>query len=133
MTHTIQQVANEPIILIKIFSPFDAHNETSEILHEIIEMVYPMPGLTYLIYNVLELKLGFSDMVMGMAAALRSNVPGVEELKTKARMVVVGAGDLIKFAAKSAKQVQYGGLNVELFDTSEEALAFAREQLAKTS
>jgi hypothetical protein len=47
------------------------------------------------------------------------------------RIAAVSRSELIKLAARSASQQQYGGWKVMIFDTYEEALAHARKDLGQ--
>jgi hypothetical protein len=47
------------------------------------------------------------------------------------RIAAVSRNELIKFAARSASQRQYGSWQISIFDTYEEALAHVREDLVQ--
>jgi hypothetical protein len=130
VAYTIEQEPGEAIFVIKLSNPFDFQREPAQIITELYQLSAGTPGTSYVIYDVRDLKVNFSDLVIGLAASFRSNMPELDELKTRYRMIAVGASDLVKLGVSSARQLQYGGANIELFDAPDEALAFAREQLS---
>jgi hypothetical protein len=47
--------------------------------------------------------------------------------------VIVGSGEMVRFGIQAFEQEQYGGLKFPLFASVDEALKYAREQIANGS
>jgi hypothetical protein len=128
MAFTIEQLPGEPIWIITYEEPIDFKNDPVGVKSYLGEATADCPGVFYSVHDARDITVKFSDVVMGLAAAFRTSNFKLDA--SRGRMLVVGAEKLIRLAAESAKQVQYGGVHIEIFDTMEEALAYAREQLA---
>ena len=131
MPYTVEQLPGEAIIRVVFTNPVDFQHDIDDLLAQLLDIAKDIPGSrAYVIYDVRGFKIGFSELVMALAAALR---PSKSDLAwdTRIRGAVVGATGLLKLGFESAKQAQYGGINFEPFNTFEEAVAFAREQIAQ--
>ncbi len=127
MPVTVQKMADENIILVAYESPYKV-SETTESMEVIQQIVEQAVGVTYLIVDLSRLNMTFSDMVQGLAAST-SGRQGWSVKDPRTRMVVVGANKLIEFGVKAVNQTQYGGINIPLFDTMDEALAYVRAEI----
>lgn len=125
MTHTVERLPDEPILIITYETPFDFHIEPGQILEAMADIIIDSDQAVFAIHDTSNLSLSFSDVVTGMAGAFK-NVRG-QELSPRARILVVGGGTLLNLAVRSARQIQYGGLDVELFDSLDDALDYARQ------
>lgn len=130
MAYTIQQ-PGKSILVVKIHNPFDPQNDPLQIMRDIGKLISHIDGPFYTVYDVRELSVTFADIVNGLASSFRSKIPELDVLKARGKMVFVGAGQLIELAAKGAERLQPEQPGIKVFDTVDEALAFAREQLAK--
>jgi len=83
----------------------------------------------WVIHNTTHLKLDFGTLVSGLAALTMDGPEGYNDPRLRA--AVISSSELVKLAARSASQRQYGGWKVMIFDTYEEALAHAREDLVR--
>lgn len=129
----ITQPPNRSIIVVRIFNPFDPQHDLIHIMQDIGKLLGHITGVFYIIYDVRELTLTFPDVVKGLANAFRSTIPERDALKERGRMIVVGAGQIVDLAVKGAQRLQPEQPGVKLCDTMEEAMNYAREQLAKTT
>ena len=131
MAYTITQVPRESIIIVRILTPFNPQLDPIQIMHDIGKLINHITGTFYTIYDVRELTITFPEVVKGLASSFRSNIPELPVLRARGKMIIVGAGQLIELAAKSAQRLQPEQEGIKLFGTVEEAQAHAREQLAK--
>ncbi len=83
----------------------------------------------WVIHNTSKLTLDFSTVVMALVTLTRDGPEGFDD--PRLRIAAVSSSELVKLAARSASQKQYGGWQVAIFDTYEQALAHAREDLAQ--
>ncbi|MBZ0310044.1 MAG: hypothetical protein K8I82_28545 [Anaerolineae bacterium] len=127
MPVTAQKLTDENIIVVSYESPYRVEDtiESVETIHQIVEEA---TDVIYLIVDLTRLNMGFSDMVQGLAAST-SGKQGWSLKDPRTRLVVVGANKLIEFGVKAVNQTQYGGVNIPLFDTLDEALTYVRKQV----
>jgi hypothetical protein len=83
----------------------------------------------WVIHNTSKLKINFSSLFMALVTLTREGPEGFDD--SRLRIAAVSNSEMIKMAARSASQRRYGGWQVFIFDTYEEALAHAREDLAQ--
>ncbi len=83
----------------------------------------------YLIIDLTNVKVSFSDIVMSMATLTKSSRAVLRHPNLK-QIVVVTTFELFSLAAKALKQAQYGGLEAQVFPTLDEALAYVRQSIA---
>jgi hypothetical protein len=127
MPYTIEQLPGEPIILATYTNPLNFAQDFRQARDEIYALSKTIPGSTvYLIHNARDLRVSVNDLYSGIVAVFKP-----EELKRErdARLhaIGVGAGSVVEFGVDVIKQTRFGGIEIELFETFEEALAYARE------
>ncbi|MBN1312231.1 MAG: hypothetical protein JXB30_12500 [Anaerolineae bacterium] len=83
----------------------------------------------WVIHNTSKLNLDFGTLVSSLVTLTKEGPEGFDD--PRLRVAAVSGNELVKLAARSASQRQYGGWQVMIFDTYEEALAHAREDLAR--
>jgi hypothetical protein len=74
-------------------------------------------------------QISFSDLVVMLPKVTLEDSPLSLRDKRFIDLVVVPESGLARLGAESLRQLQYGGRGVKMFDTVEEAIAYAREQL----
>jgi hypothetical protein len=106
----------ERILYSTYLPPFEAEADSQTSLKAILDFAKTMNGLFFVVTDVRQIDLSFSDLVLGMST--------MRELAMNVQMqiVAIGSGDMLKFAADAARQKQYGQHNVVLVATPEEAL-----------
>ncbi len=130
MTVTTRRIPNEQIIVVTISNPFTAGDPTTG-NRETARLLDENKGPVYRIEDLSSLDLPFSVLVQGMAEATHRSSEGSLNDPRAPRLIMVGSKPNHQMIVDSLKQAQYGGLNVPLFATVEEALAHARAELKK--
>jgi len=130
MTYQVQQLDGKPIWVSNYHEPYDPSMDAHAVDLEMQSLTADVPGKLYFIADMRAIDVEFSDIVSGLAEAFKS---GVETFYTNPRVTIltVGTSDLIKMATEAAKQAQYGGVDIKVFPTVEEAVACAEEMIAK--
>ncbi len=129
MTVKIEQLSEEPIILYTYSNPYKANEEIQAVIDGATELTAGIPGTVYAIHDVHNVKVSFSELVSSMGTAIKSFRELKPDFLERTKTILVGTSSLLKLAADSFNQVQYGELSVELFDTVNEALAYARGEI----
>jgi hypothetical protein len=89
-------------------------------------------GLEPPIYRITdgsESQVSFPDLVMIMPKVTLENNPLSLRDKRFIDLVIVPEKGFARLGAESLRQMHYGGANVRIFDTLEDAIAYAREKL----
>jgi hypothetical protein len=129
MAYTIQQVGNEPIIVVKTTNPFNPEKEVPEQNEKIGKLVQRMTPPVFLIADLSELQISFSDLVLSLAEVKRSE-DGAFNNKNLITLTV-GSEEMVKLSVQAAKQKQYGETNIQIFASVDEAIAHARKQVQR--
>ena len=128
MPATVTRLPNEPIVVVKITPPADPQKEVGEVTQAIAEMFEGKEGPIYRINDFTDANLSFPVLVTGLALETQG-LPGSFS-DPRVKMVFVGTSDMVELGAKSMRQEQYGGLDILLFATLDDALAHIRAELA---
>lgn len=129
MSTTVKKLPNEAIIIAKFTEPFDAAQDTTAIANHLQDVLNNSSGTLCYIADMSEVKIKFSDLVLGLAEAFSNK--SSPYANPRLRMFTVGSDELITFGTKAAaEQAQYNKANVALYSDVDSALADARKALA---
>ncbi len=130
MVIRVEKIKDEPIIVYHYPEKLESNQEIRDAVIEGTNLNRNMPDpVIWVIHNTSKLKLDFSTLVSGLATLTMDGPEGFNDPRLRA--AAVSSSELVKLAARSASQKQYGGWQVAIFDTYEQALAHAREDLAR--
>jgi hypothetical protein len=85
----------------------------------------------YIIIVTHNISLNFSDLVQGLAMATRGETAIFTDSNVCLRLV--GSGRLVELGVRAFEQRQYGGLDVRLYPTLEDALEGVHQEMAEAS
>lgn len=126
MAFKVERLPNEPIIVVTWQMPVDTGKETPQTFVDIDALIGP-DETVYCITDLRAVNIDFGTLVTAMAAQ-RVKAPGSPS-DPRLRSSLVGTGMLWEIASRGAKQLQYGGLDIPLYSSLEDALANAREKI----
>jgi hypothetical protein len=129
MPAIVVKLPDEPIIVLTATDPFAPQEDLLPAYEEVAEMIEDMPGSIYCLYDLSSVYLGFGDLIVVLGTAIRG-APGSAS-DPRVRGVIVGHDELAQLAADASRQEQYGNLDLPLFALMEEAVAYARAELAE--
>ncbi len=127
----VERLGNESIIVLTISGTFgDVHDLSSyrAALAQLGQMAATIEGTVYRITDAHTAQIQFGDLVMALGESRGGEKGTVSDPRMKS--IFVGSDELIRMAAQSFTQEQYGHINVQLCSSLDEAIARAREQLA---
>ncbi|NDJ55368.1 MAG: hypothetical protein GYB68_20035 [Chloroflexi bacterium] len=131
MPYHIEQIGDAPIIVCSFKAPVDIIRDPFDAHADVVAIVEAQ-GFTppiYVIAELSEVKPNFSDLVIGMANSISHVRDGRSVWDPDFTNILVGTAPLLKLLANSMGQKQYGHIPVHVFETLEEAIAFASEDL----
>ncbi len=121
-----EKLPNENILVAVFENPYKVADST-EMLEQFSQMLEDTTGKVYLIGDMSKLNLNFGDMVQGLASVV-SNKYGPLLKEERLHLLAITSSKILEFGVKALGQSQYGGLNVSLFNSLDDALGFARGQ-----
>lgn len=131
MGQSLSQVPDQPILIAKFTPPFDPMKDSMGVAVQLLEFLDKTQGRVYYIADMRDIKIKFSDLVMGMSQAFTD--PHSPYANPRLTTYTVASDLLISLGAKAAsEQQQYGRANVKMYKSVDEALAEIRKQMAKS-
>ena len=125
MAFTARRLPNEPIIVVTWSPPIeDPGDEVPRMCREVDRLI----GNDKKVWNIQdmrEFKVNFSTAVKGMSQ-VSMDIPGSPR-DSRCKNILIGSGVLWDVVAKSAQKMKFGGLDVPIFSSLDEALKHARE------
>lgn len=128
MAYTLKQLPGEPIIIDTHVDPLEPSGYT-DFARELVALATSIEGPIWRIIDLSGVNVSFTVLVHVMAEEAKSGLPGTSG-DPRVHPLVVGTGDSVKMIVDSAKQQHYG-VEMQLFATQAEAVAYARAQIAK--
>lgn len=120
MATQIDAYPDKRLLFAKITPPI-VHNDTT-LSDGIQAFAQQMNGVFFLVSDVSQLNMSFTDIVFSMTILRR--IPGADQI----RIIAVGDTELLRFGAEAAKQKQYGEHNIKVFNTVEDAMNYAENE-----
>ena len=131
MPFAIEKLAGEPIVRVKVSSPFDVRQDLPQLAQQLHAAFDAEEGPLWDITDVRDLSIGFGDMVYAMALMTRGELAVLNHPKLR-RFVVIASSSLLLIAAKALGQQQYGAIPVMICETPDDALAVVRAEIPQT-
>ncbi|MDX1994668.1 MAG: hypothetical protein SF029_19955 [bacterium] len=131
MPYKVTRVPNEPIVVLEVSSPFDMITDLPAVFADIAKAKAGVASLTYCLYDVRNLQITFSDVVMGLAAHTKGEPGSVSD--PTIRVILIGSDELLRLASEALKQEQYGQIALPMYATYDEAIAEARRLAAQNA
>jgi hypothetical protein len=126
MSFKATRLPNEPIIVVEMDDTFKSIDETPKTFVSVDTLIGTDQSV-FLIYWITLTKIPFTDIVPALAEQTRK-IPGSASDPRVKKVIVVGDHPMIKLSSGFLKQAQYGKIEIAVFSTLDEALAFARSQ-----
>lgn len=130
MAFSIAEKDGKRIVLVTISDPFNLRTELPQMTDQLLATLGDINDTVYLIYDVRQLSLNFSDIISGVAGFGRPQTELDKRLAQHGRMLLVGTSTLINVAAKAAARLAPSKPTLA-FDTPEQAVEYAKAELAK--
>jgi hypothetical protein len=129
MSFRVERLAGEPILLVTVPEDFDVKTDLPLAIGQIREILDGVEEPVYHTHDVHPFQMSFDDMMAAMRLLTQGEMAILRH--PDIREILVAAGDtMVRAAAKALALIPYGGLSVKIFGTLDEALAYAREQIA---
>lgn len=120
----IRNQEKNPYILVTYTQPFNAADDVRNALVEQVTLLKRWQSFpAHVIVDFTHVNIKFMDIVLGMGQ-VRATTLGEQLDQFEMITAFVGDQELVRIAAESAKQEQYGGFQMKVFTTVKEAQAY---------
>jgi hypothetical protein len=124
-TATFNKLPDEPILILTLSGsstdlsdPEQSHNQLHSFLDSISEPVF-------LILDMSNAQLGLDDLMRGASDAFRGDNPTFKHPNIR-EVLQVSDDPTLELAAEGMNSAVFGNIKIRLFETLEDALAYAR-------
>lgn len=128
--YTIQQLGSQPIVVLTVDAEYNVQRDMPNSRADLVEVLNTVSEPVFYILDLRNLSLSFNDVLMGAALGTRGEEASWRHPKLR-DLLWVSHADVIKAAAEGLKSDEFGNVNIKLFTSTEEAVAYAQEQLKK--
>lgn len=125
MAFTVEQIADEPIVVLTVTYPIaDANQEGEDSDAAVAAAGAKIAGKYYRIAEMSDLELSWQDMVYWLNQQREAKAGSINDPRVVSLLVSDTA--MTQKTAQFASQSQYGGREIKVFRTLDDALAHAR-------
>ncbi|MEL6408656.1 MAG: hypothetical protein AAFR81_30085 [Chloroflexota bacterium] len=130
MSYTIKKFDNEPILMITIHEDYNVATDQVKSDADVRPYFENTEEDLYHIINIIDLNISLDDIVQAANAGTRKEEALWKHPK-HAMLILITQNPLAKVAAKGLGSSVFGSVKVRTFNTTEEALAWIREDIAE--
>lgn len=124
-----EKLPGEPIIMNTTYENWEVHKHQAEGTADVIALMEEAGEPIYYICDLRRLSFSMQDLIYSANMGTRETGALLTHPLMKEFLVVTNAR-LIELAAKGLSSDIFGNVAVKVFETPEDALAYAREQVA---
>ena len=129
---SMEMLPGEPILFQTWFDDFDFSTDLAAVAQQATQILEAQPEPVFFITNMLAVKISLDNMIAGANYAVQGELALFRNPKIK-QVVFVVTNPMVRMGAKGMDSHLFGNIHIELFDTTEEALAYARTKIAENS
>jgi hypothetical protein len=122
----IEKVPDLPVLKISLHPTYRAREDQKAATVAVNEIMDHVDEKVFLLYDMSDLKVDWGDMIMGMADARDAYKNGGH--RNYRETVIVVRNTMLKLGLKALGQQQYGGMQITVFETVDEALAYVQSK-----
>ncbi len=127
LSYEVEKLRDESIVIFTIKKGFKFDKNTEEVQLEVAAAIEGLPKPIFLVTDFSQIDMTFSELVLALGNARSGDAGSFSD--PRLRNVFVGTDDIVDLAAKSLFQTQYGKIPVLVFNSRDEAVAYARGML----
>lgn len=131
MPVTVQQLPDEPILMTTLFGQA-TYEDYLTMYAEIQKFREGNTGIMYRITDTTQVnEVAFAQVIETLKIASKGTVGSATD--PNMRVVYVANRPTVLFGLNAMRQQQFGGIEIPVFKTLEDALAFVRHEISKLS
>jgi hypothetical protein len=129
MPVTIEKLPDDPIVLITARNPIDLKIDMPDAISRLQAILEASDRPLWDVTDALGFTISFPDLVAMLGTVSRADL-GLVRHRNFAGIALAADSDLLRMGLNALGQAQYGGILVKSFATLDEAMAFARSEVA---
>ena len=128
MSFTIERLPDEPIILFRVGEGYRITTDLDPAIAEIMQMLDALDERVYLVLDEsLEPTPTMEELLIATQVLTRGENPLFHHPNIRV-LLVITTDEVLRLSYQGAASEMFGQLHAEIFDTLDEALAYARAQ-----
>ena len=125
MCYHIEKLPGKPIIVAALKADFNIADDWEEFISEIMALLDDQPEPVFYISDLRQASFNFNDLLAGTNLATRGSSAVLKHPNVRENLVIT-TSSMLKLAAKGLNSVTFGNIDVKVFDSVEEALAYCQ-------
>lgn len=125
MSATIKPVSGESLAIVTYQEPFNPVEDLAYVQDELEHLLAQTGAPLQVVVDLRQIDLDFSELVQSLGMTSSSS-SAASSKSGQIRLTFVGDSEMVKMAADAYGQAQYGGAEVDMFASLDQALAHAR-------
>jgi len=123
MTNKLEKLPNEPIVILS-YVDYNYETDGSPVMAQLEKVLDEQSEPVFYIINVLEARVNFEDLTR--AANLAAKQFNIHHHPNMRESLIVTQDQMVRLGAKGMDSEVYGKITFKIFETVDEALAYAR-------
>ena len=128
MSFTAERIEQEPIILIRMIAPLHPVDDLAELYRQTDALAAEIPGKIYRLMDWTQAQLTF-DLIQELLDIQRRSAASTAPKSPRVKNHYIVADEMGHLLIESLRQNQYGGLDVTIFSSEDEALQQIRQAI----
>ncbi len=129
MNYKVEALPGEPIIVTTLSAQSRIMEDMASSGAEVRALLDQAREPSFFIMDMSEMSVNLDDVILGANRGARGEYP-LSQHPNLREMLFVSRSSMIKLAIQGLNTVTFGNLNVRVFDSLDDALAYARSQKA---
>ena len=125
MYYHIEKLPGKPIIIAALQADFKIANDWEEFISKLMALLDDQPEPVFYISDLRQASFSFDDLLTGTNLATRGSSAVLKHPNVRENLVIT-TSSMLKLAAKGLNSVTFGNIDVKVFDSVEEALAYCQ-------
>ena len=131
MPYSIEKAPDEPIVVV-VHESRQLLAEMGQLMDEIKPLLDSQPEPVFLVMDIRRLGIAVEDLASAASAAARGPGALLHHPNVRENLLVSSAG-LVRLGAQGLRTATFGNTKVRVFDTTEQALGYCRDQIAQAA
>jgi hypothetical protein len=129
--YTIEQIGDLPVVLLTVDAHYDVQRDMPHSRVELVQVLNTMDEPVFYILDLRNLSASFDDIMAAASMGARGEGASWHHPKLRDLLWVTNA-NIIKASAEGLKSDTFGNVTIKLFGSTDEAIAYAQDQLDKS-
>lgn len=129
MSVSVKKLPGEPIVIVTYTMPFKGKDDVNAANAGVADLITRVEGDLYRIADLSTVTIEWNELIRALQEATHRKEGTLRD--SRVHSIFVGEDQGVVMAVNSLKQQQYGGIDAKWFATLNEALEYARNEIAR--